>query len=216
MTALIWRETTINGARTIFADAGNARVYIRETKSTVQAWADSRKIANCANVAQAKQVLTDHLAGRKTRLIQETAPVSKSPRIALTQDPREVGPPRKMLVGKTEGRKPPVRVEEEVKLHRYPIADMSKPPVVETAPIITTISIPPPTTKTKFVGRCNCGAVLGRYGKCPALCEPVPDPAPRYSGPMVVMPSPKHTHTGRLGAPVWTPSSRHTRDGWIG
>jgi hypothetical protein len=46
---------------------------------------------------------------------------------------------------------------------------------------------------------CKCGAPLGRSGKCPALCEPVPQPAPKYDGPAVV----GRSHTARLAAPVY-------------
>ena len=47
-------------------------------------------------------------------------------------------------------------------------------------------------------GHCKCGAMLGRSGACPALCEPVPEPPPKYTGPAVV----GSTHIGSLGAPV--------------
>lgn len=50
-------------------------------------------------------------------------------------------------------------------------------------------------------GYCKCGAQLGRSGKCPALCEPVPQPAPKYTGPLVV----GRTHMSRLAAPVYVP-----------
>jgi hypothetical protein len=42
--------------------------------------------------------------------------------------------------------------------------------------------------------RCKCGAKLGRNGKCPAICEPVTEPAPEYRGPTVV----GLTHIGRM------------------
>lgn len=45
---------------------------------------------------------------------------------------------------------------------------------------------------------CRCGARLGRRGKCPALCEPVPLPQPAYIGPLVV----GRTHIGRLAQPI--------------
>jgi hypothetical protein len=48
-------------------------------------------------------------------------------------------------------------------------------------------------------GGCDhCGEQLGRNGKCPALCEPLPLPQPKYTGPLVV----GSTHIGRLAAPV--------------
>lgn len=40
----------------------------------------------------------------------------------------------------------------------------------------------------------RCGVPLGRRGKCPALCEPVPSPPPVYVGPAVV----GQTHIGRM------------------
>lgn len=50
------------------------------------------------------------------------------------------------------------------------------------------------------VPRCKkCFSPLGRFGLCPALCEPVPQPPPPYYGPKVV----GHTHLAKLGAPVW-------------
>lgn len=59
-------------------------------------------------------------------------------------------------------------------------------------------------------GLCKCGARLGRTGKCPALCEPVPEPTPKYTGPLVV----GGTHLGRLARPVYVePNPEH---GWIG
>lgn len=45
---------------------------------------------------------------------------------------------------------------------------------------------------------CRCGAPLGRSGRCPALCEPVPEPPPPYTGPALIGLS----HVGRLAAPV--------------
>jgi hypothetical protein len=47
----------------------------------------------------------------------------------------------------------------------------------------------------------KCGAGLRRNG-CPALCEPVEDPAPQYTGPALV----GRTHTQRLiemSGPGW-------------
>jgi hypothetical protein len=92
----------------------------------------------------------------------------------------------------------------EQQLRRFPVADMSKEPKIE-----------PPAPESKAVSKaetikpwhCKCGARLGRSGKCPALCEPVPEPPPRYTGPKVV----GHTHLGRIGAPV-NPAD----PGWIG
>lgn len=49
-----------------------------------------------------------------------------------------------------------------------------------------------------YTFKCACGATLGRDGKCPALCQPVPEPLPKYTGPAVIGLS----HTARLGAPV--------------
>jgi len=47
--------------------------------------------------------------------------------------------------------------------------------------------------------RCaRCGAPLGRAGKCPALCTPVPAPPPAYAGALVI----GRSHVGRLAAPV--------------
>jgi hypothetical protein len=45
---------------------------------------------------------------------------------------------------------------------------------------------------------CKCCAKLGRNGKCPALCEPVTEPAPKYHRPAVV----GLTHLGRLAGAV--------------
>lgn len=54
------------------------------------------------------------------------------------------------------------------------------------------------TDATRTAAVCGkCGAALGRSGKCPALCEPVPTPAPRYTGPLVI----GRTHLGRLSRP---------------
>lgn len=60
--------------------------------------------------------------------------------------------------------------------------------------------------------KCKCGAWLGRYGKCPALCEPVPQPPPIYTGPKVI----GSTHLGRLGAPVNQREVSGVGYGWIG
>jgi hypothetical protein len=55
--------------------------------------------------------------------------------------------------------------------------------------------------------RCaRCGATLGRTGKCPALCTPVPAPLPHYRGAAVI----GRSHVGRLAAPV------QPARGWIG
>ncbi len=56
---------------------------------------------------------------------------------------------------------------------------------------------------SRFVRLCKCGADLDKKGVCPALCEPVPQPPPVYTGPTVV----GSTHIGRLAQPV---------RGWIG
>jgi hypothetical protein len=40
----------------------------------------------------------------------------------------------------------------------------------------------------------RCGVPLGRNGKCPALCEPVPARPPAYTGPRLV----GRTHIGRM------------------
>lgn len=60
--------------------------------------------------------------------------------------------------------------------------------------------------------KCKCGATLGREGKCPRLCEPVPQPPPVYTGPMVV----GLTHIGKIGKPVYTPPKEQNGYGWIG
>ena len=51
---------------------------------------------------------------------------------------------------------------------------------------------------------CKCGTRLGRTGKCPALCEPVEVPPPKYTGPAVI----GGTHLGNL--------VRRDTPGWIG
>jgi hypothetical protein len=49
----------------------------------------------------------------------------------------------------------------------------------------------------------QCGVRLGRSGKCPALCEPVEQPAPKYTGaPMI-----GRTHLGNIV---------RSGEGWIG
>lgn len=40
----------------------------------------------------------------------------------------------------------------------------------------------------------TCGTPLGRTGKCPALCEPVPAPPPKYEGDPII----GRSHTTRL------------------
>lgn len=50
----------------------------------------------------------------------------------------------------------------------------------------------------------RCGVALGRAGKCPALCEPVEAPPPKYTGELIV----GGTHIGNLvransGLPGW-------------
>lgn len=227
MTGPDWRVTIIGVNRCHIADAGDRRLYVKERPSTIEAWVDSVKIGNFANVLLAKLGCEKHI-GRavhksvkpSARAIQAArrAAVKRSARRAaalLIPDPREVGPPRKMIVGKIEGRKPPVRVEDEVKLHKFPIADLAQPPV-EPMQLINGglaqceafIRPQPHATMQVDTRFCKCGTRLGRSGKCPALCTPVPQPAPAYRGPMVV----GRTHSGRIGAPVWRPEG----DGWIG
>ncbi len=62
---------------------------------------------------------------------------------------------------------------------------------------------------TQMATHCKCGAALGRSGKCPALCEPVPQPPPKYDGPAVV----GRTHTSRLAAPAYVPPPARYRLG---
>ena len=64
------------------------------------------------------------------------------------------------------------------------------------------------TFQIEKVERCKCGAELGRGGKCPALCEPVPENPEPYKGPLKV----GRTHTGLLSEPVYRP----LESGWIG
>jgi hypothetical protein len=49
----------------------------------------------------------------------------------------------------------------------------------------------------------NCGTPKGRSGKCPALCEPVEQPAPEYTGESVI----GRTHIGNIV---------RSGEGWIG
>jgi hypothetical protein len=74
-----------------------------------------------------------------------------------------------------------------------PVAAPCRKPAVEASHT----SPSPPVTELRD-GHCKCGVQLGRNGKCPALCEPVPDAPPVYTGPLVI----GRTHIGRLAAPV--------------
>jgi hypothetical protein len=42
--------------------------------------------------------------------------------------------------------------------------------------------------------KCKCGATLDDRGRCPALCEPLPQPQPAYTGPAII----GATHIGRM------------------
>lgn len=53
----------------------------------------------------------------------------------------------------------------------------------------------------------NCGVSITKGKVCPALCEPVPKPLPKYKGPEWI----GLTHMSRLGAPVYIADGN-----WIG
>ena len=45
---------------------------------------------------------------------------------------------------------------------------------------------------------CKCGAKLDKQGRCPALCQPVKSPPPKYDGPAIV----GQTHLGQIAKAV--------------
>lgn len=83
-----------------------------------------------------------------------------------------------------------------------PDADMTQPP---DAGVFTAVEpgariiAPRPVRR----GRCKCDAKLGRSGKCPALCQPLPHPLPKYDGPTMIGqqigPSPVRSGPGWIG-----------------
>jgi hypothetical protein len=53
--------------------------------------------------------------------------------------------------------------------------------------------------------KCKCGAKLDDRGRCPALCEPLRPPLPKYTGPTII----GLTHVGRLAMARCYGRSRH-------
>lgn len=208
MGALIWKKATINGDRVYFVDVHETRLYVKERATLVEAWDGSIKVGNFPDVQSAKKACAERV-GLVIAPEVEVAPKPPRPFVGRPnarkqQDPREVGPPRQMIYERGTGRKPPVRVEHEVKLHRHPIADLTQPPTSITE--VAAMEKPTAATQSFPVGSptCKCGARLDRRGICPALCEPLEQPQPPYRGPQVV----GRTHLGRIARPVGA--------GWIG
>lgn len=91
------------------------------------------------------------------------------------------------------------RPEDEAKLEIYPLADISAEPPGIVTPDDVRAELDIAKIVADTMHSCSrCGARLGRSGKCPALCEPIPENPPKYTGPERV----GRTHLGRLGAPV--------------
>lgn len=209
MSGVVWKTVKINGNPAHFVDFNDQRLYVYEKPTTIEGWVNSEKVGNFATVKIAKEA-AEVRAGVPQPVV-EIEPEPTKPRKQRDAGTYVHGDPTRYAI-KAPPPKPRVKAQD-VALERYPIADLSKPPVIEQrpaveAPAVVVFAEPEP-------GRCKCGARLGRSGKCPALCTPVETPAPAYKGPAIV----GRTHTGRLGAPVWTPPpQRAMRDGadWIG
>lgn len=226
MSGLIWRDVSIDGARSLFANHGEGRVYVRERPGRVEAWHDAKKLGNFASIELGQQACEKHLG-----VVTPPADVTPKPKpkklarpgpreakcdpfrfaakaeqkpasgFNVAQDPFLTGVPRAYLRASADIRnyKPPVRIEEERKLLAYPIADLSQlPDTIEERPFDHMISAPAAKPLAAGPDYCGCGAKLGRSGQCPALCTPITEP-PVYvdRGPV------GSTHIGRMSAPVW-------------
>lgn len=172
---IVWGHRKINGKLTSSCDAGKHRLYVCERFGGMEAWVDSVKIGNFASMNAAKAAAERAVGLRVAR------PVIARQSAGTLSD--KLQPTARAYV--TDN--PP------------PVADLSKPPAVafvKPEPRVITTAAP------IMAGHCKCGARLGRSGQCPALCEPVPAPLPKYDGPKLV----GRTHIGRMAQPV---------DGWI-
>lgn len=191
MTALNWNNTIVDGRKTAFYDLDGTRLYVAQRRGAFEAWRDGKKLGNYATQEQAMAAA----AGQSLPVVNASKPVPKSEPALLNGGYTKPNP------GKFTGERPKHKTSAEVALEKYPLADMSEAPLVETRPGIV-VGEPRRYDVKADHGRCKCGAGLDRKGRCPALCEPVPAPPPEYTGPKVV----GSTHIGKLAAPVtgWT------------
>ena len=186
---VIWKEAEIRGRRCMTGNLDDVRLYLTERWGRVEAWVDDKLIGKFSCFDDAKLAATGftvpHETAAKPQSIERP---DRYPRVK----PKNTQATARAYVTKY----PP------------PNADVTVP-----SPHIKTIKLDSAEGQELLVetwkrsatatGACRCGAPLGRSGKCPALCEPVPAPPPAYTGPPVV----GSTHVGRMTRPEF---------GWIG
>jgi hypothetical protein len=177
-----WIDTEIGGKKCASAEYAGKRLYVSQSFVGFYAWVDQYKVGLFHTLNSAKNAAIASASGVAVVAPKPvTRPLPKSSPFKFVGDPA-AGIVVAMPAPKSTS---PTNIngglaQSSVFQHPAPHSDM----MVETAP--------------PAEGLCKCGTRLGRSGKCPALCESVPDDPPIYTGPERV----GRTHLARLAAPV--------------
>jgi hypothetical protein len=183
---LAWTDIDIRGKKASFCDAGGKRLYVSERFGQIEAWIGSELVDHFECIADAKAEASRRAAGHP--------PMPPKPRAEYRPRSYPKPNPVKFVA------KPAAKRAHKAKVVEAPVEARVEPVLPTMVPEGYTDITPPRADIERVTGHCrNCAAKLGRSGKCPALCEPVPEEEVRpYDGPRFV----GKTHTAKLGAPV--------------
>ena len=204
---MTWTNVEIGGKRAAFCDSGEIRLYVCERFGATEAWAGSDKVGNFDNIEAAKAAAERKVGLRLPEPVVKATPKKRPSLPSISQDDIErqierqierENAQREAVIATPPVAKPKLNSFKYV-AERAPVADLIgeslAPTEVKSASVEAPVAAGP---AAPIDGHCKCGAKLGRSGKCPALCEPVPEPPPKYTGPERI----GFTHIGRLAAPV--------------